>query len=257
MFNNTCLKSVIRPIKPSLLSKTMREKLRKMRARHEATIPWVGMYETIFNSALDDELDQSFSDRDTGMVVNEELRDKAYDATDWHKACGDMAKLYCEAWAEWAKLDVKFQKMHSPPYYNYETDVIFVTISRKSLLKAYAGVDKDLLDKVARASLTSYDGFTSFYDPDYTTWPADVCEWDGIQIGTLLHAWSESISRTEEPFEGESGGDFEWSFDQWKQYELIESDIGDGAIYDILSANCPILGELLDIFEATQPEEGV
>jgi len=201
-------------------------------------------------------LEHMFSDRATGNVLNQELFDKAYDAMDWYQAHTDVAALYCKAWREWTGLDILFQKMHSPRFYNFETDKIFMCISEANLKRAYRDVDKALLDKVARENHTSRDGVHSFYNPDYLTWPKDVRKWDGNQIGTLLDAVSEERNRDEKSIEDDPDGEFSSSFGMYEQYELIENYVNDGAVAEIVEDNCPILMELLNIHDATQPEIG-
>ena len=70
----------------------------------------------------------------------------------------------------------------------------------------------DFVD-ACRKRFQSYDGFVSFYDPDYTTW-GDLSEWDENQLGTLLF-----------PFYPPSAD------------ELLAEEIEEGVVEDILEGN--------------------
>ena len=203
--------------------------------RYETTIPFEGFYNSISCDTLDEALRQMFSDRDTGVQVNEDLVGYATDSMNWKSVFVDFAKDYVENFALWAGLDLEWVSLESPREYNFTTDVVVATISETSLLRAFAEVDKTVLTDMAKRRHTSYDGFSSFYDPDITNWPESVLEWDANQIGTLMCAEAEDIV----------GGEF----DCWQQYSLGESSQGNGVYEEILHKNCPAMERLLNIHE--------
>ncbi len=208
--------------------------------RYLAVVPYCGNYESVHNMALDDALSQMFSDRDTGCHINDELLSRAQDSMNWRKCFLDYAKEYTEDFARWLDLDLKFGRLDSPKFYNFESDLLMASISEASLLKAYGAVDKELLVEVARRRHTSYDGFISFFSPDVSTWGPPQ-EWEAQQICTLLQALAEDTL----------GGDF----DGWQQYDLMEHTRGNGLIDDILYRSCPEMERLLRIHDYLQARE--
>jgi len=215
-------------------------------------IPFFGFYDTILSQTISDALEQMFQDAQ-GAVIDDGLHMQAYNDVRWRDAYVAVAKVYCEEFAKWVGLDITFRDLWSPPEYNFITDEIWVYISRDSLLYAHASVDKEILDKEARRQLTSRDGFHSDHDPDITTWPYDVCEWNSVQVAVLMDAVALELTRQEHSKYDRDGE--EKHFGQWEQYELLEGPISDGVLAQIVEENCPILVELLDKLEKLRAAE--
>jgi len=188
--------------------------------KYATIVPFSGFYASLHGGLLDDTLNSMFSDDDGDPY--EDLVMKASDAVDWRAAHLAYAKEYTENFATALGLDLAFDTMLSPREYNFETDRIFAVITKDSLLKAYAGVDRAALAALVKCTFTSRDGFSSFYDPGIRTWPEDVTKWDHNQIGTLLQALANEAYQ---------------NFDQWQEYELMDSARGNGVIDNILCKN--------------------
>lgn len=172
------------------------------------TIPFSGFYYSIHDSELDEALKMDFSD-DTGChLISEELYQKAFDLVDWRQAHNEYAKAYCEAFSDKFNLDLEFDELVSPKYYNFETDRIFAHISLETVTKLFNAIDKEYLNEVIKSRFTSYDGFCSFYPNDLSEWPSDLSEWDCNHIGTLIQAFVELHCDNE--------------FTQFNEYEVFE-----------------------------------
>lgn len=118
----------------------------------------------------------------------------------YQKAYLAYAQLYLEAFNDslsqacGVKFKLSWESMSSPREYNFTTDRLFADIADKKVTELFRKVDKKVLDKRARGTFTSYDGFRSFYSPDYTTW-GPVLTWDHNQLGVLIEAlWYEFVS---------------------------------------------------------------
>ena len=169
------------------------------------TIPFSGFYYSLHDSALDSALESIFSD-DSG-----EKRDSifyaAQAATDWRTVQNKYAVEYAAAFAAKFNLPLQFESMKSPREYNFSTDIIYCTISDGDAARFFDTCDKTLLDKIARETFTSRDGFASFYDPDFTEW-GDILTWDHNQMGALVR----TLAAEQNP-----------DLDQWAEFELMES----------------------------------
>jgi len=154
--------------------------------KHLAVIPFSGFYSSWHESMLDDALNQMFSD-DQGNV-NSLLAFRAWDATRWQKVHEAYAKDYAETFAGTFDLpSLEFEELWSPREYNFTTDRIFVRISIEDIKRAWDRVDRELFTKVCEGMFTSRSGFSSFYNPDWTTW-GDIEDWDHNQLLALLAA---------------------------------------------------------------------
>ena len=169
------------------------------------TIPFSGFYYSLHDDAIDSAVDQCFSD-DSGDVRPEIMR-HVFDAANWRMVQSKYAVEYAAAFAAEFKLPLQFESMESPREYNFSTDSIYCTVSAENAAWLFDTCDKALLDKIARETFTSRDGFASFYDPDFTDW-GDILTWDHNQLGVLMRAHV-----------AEQNPDF----DQWAEFELMES----------------------------------
>jgi hypothetical protein len=124
---------------------------------------------------------------------------------------------------------IEWESVNSPRQYNFSTDRIFATVSFEDVQAMFAKVDRKILDKVAAARFTSYDGFMSHYSADWRTW-GSMSEWDHNQVGTLIEALvSQYLDR-------------EW---EWKVIEDWNSNGEiDNWVYDALDAEGKRLAKL-------------
>jgi hypothetical protein len=99
------------------------------------------------------------------------------------------AQKYTKEFAYEASIDMTFDSMTSPKYYNFETDRIFCNIELSEVKRISSLVKRDTLAKVIKDSFTSYDGFHSFYDNKLENWDTDFSNWDCNEIGALIDAY--------------------------------------------------------------------
>jgi len=179
-----------------------------------STIPFAGFYNSIHDSEVDHEFSHMFQD-DRGVSISDELETLARDAVDWSGVYRAYAKDYSESFLQWLGLDGAFESISSPREYNFETDRVFVNLTRADLTRIIRGVDKETLSAKCAARFTSRSGFISGYDADWQKW-GKLSAWDHNQIGTLLECFADI----------EHGGDF----DAWAEFDLMESAFCNGAV---------------------------
>lgn len=180
------------------------------------TIPFAGFYDSVHDAELDDQLERTFSDRDSGCHVNEKLVNHAFDAIDWAAVHLKYAQAYCENFAEEFKIKLKYESMSSPREYNFGTDRIFATISEREVRRIRKATGEEILRKFAADRFTSRSGFISHYSPDIDEW-GGIAKWDHNQVGTLIAAYAEQETTTSD------------GFDSWAELSLMERDFGNGA----------------------------
>jgi hypothetical protein len=145
------------------------------------------------------------------------------DRTDYSSAFQAIAKDYSEAFATWMAdalgrsywteeerpytyegaepgssythrtyhrgMAYEWEEMVSPREYNFTTDRLFAKFSLSDLETIRQRLDAAELAQEARERFTSRSGFISFYDPDVSTWPEALEDWDHNQLGTLVRAF--------------------------------------------------------------------
>lgn len=204
-----------------------------------STIPFSGFYE----SWHEDEIDRTFSDMfldraGRGIPAPESLSDRARDAVQWSFVYQSYAKDYAEGFLQWLGLNGTFESMSSPKYYNFETDRVFVNLSRGDLARLWKGVDRDRFVGACKRRFTSRDGFISHYAPDWRQW-GRLSTWDHNQIGTLVEAYAET----------EQDGDF----GDYEELELMEDARCNGAIDNWIWDNAgPDLARALNVWDYLQ-----
>lgn len=153
-----------------------------------ATIQFSGFYESIHDSEIDGAIDNLCS-FDNGHI-NEKLRNNMYcDGIDFQSLRAAYAQKYAKEFAHEASIDMTFDSMASPKYYNFETDRIFCNIEFDEVKRISTLVKRDTLAKVIQDNFTSYDGFHSFYDNKLENWDTDFANWDCHEIGALIEAY--------------------------------------------------------------------
>lgn len=203
------------------------------------TIPFSGFYYSLHDSAIDSALESVFSD-DSGNV-RQEIMHHVFDATDWRTVHNAYAAEYAATFAHEFKLPLQFESMKSPREYNFSTDIIYCTISAADAARLFAACDKTILDKIARETFASRDGFMSFYEPDFTEW-GDIPTWDHNQLGVLIRAHVTEQNP---------------DFDQWAEFDLMENAQCNGVIDNwIFESNPEKLNRLANINRYLNKREG-
>lgn len=178
--------------------------------KYLSTLPFAGFYSGAHDLEYDREI-ESLADyyaNETPDNIPDFLMDMARDSADFGNYCLEYAKDYAESFMQWLSFDGKFESLESPKYYNFETDRVFVELTRDDIARAWRGVDKKRFAKLCRDRFTSRDGFISSYSPDWRTW-GKLSAWDHNQLGALIQAFAET----------EQAGC--WHF--WNEVELMES----------------------------------
>lgn len=183
------------------------------------TVPFSGFYCSLHDSELDHALERMF-DHDGSGDANPDLIDAARDTIDWACVHQAYAAEYVDAMRAEYGIELKYQYMESPRYYNFETDRIFAHIDRDGLAMIARAVPRDALRKAIKERFTSRDGFISHYPARLADWPARLSDWDHNQIGTLLSVYLDQ----------EAGGYGCDGFDQYREYELMEDAHGNGYV---------------------------
>ena len=126
--------------------------------------------------------------------------------------------------------------MSSPREYNFTTDRVFadIPLARAYLLFRKTREDGSLTE-YAQQRFTSYDGFSSYYSPDWKTW-GPFREWDHNQLGTVLAAFLNSDSD---------------EFREWEVYESMEHEQCNGNFDNWLWEAMPVkestrIGKVID-----------
>jgi hypothetical protein len=165
-----------------------------------ATVPFAGFYNSWHDSELDHALDMIASDP-SGCHPYEEIRDRLFDHVNWQQVHETYARKYCQAFGEEYGVDLKFESLSSPKYYNFETDRIFARISDEEVRRLFDAVDLKALEKLIRDRFTSCSGFISHYPNTLEDW-GDLDTWDHNQVGTLVEAYAvQELGRQDEPLD--------------------------------------------------------
>jgi hypothetical protein len=157
--------------------------------KYTVCIPFSGFYESIHSDNIDDVEERLCSD-DHGEVDSTAAHE-LYMACDYRKVFLHYAQEYAHDFAIFSEVpSLKFVALDSPREYNFRTDEIICEISEADVLKMFDTTPREELVDCATARHTSRDGFSSFYDPDISTW-GDPLEWDQVQLTTLMQAYME------------------------------------------------------------------
>lgn len=165
------------------------------------TIPFPGLYETLLDSLLAYEVEQMAQQLDeTDDVLAGSGADAIYaalnDAIDWGAAHRAVARAYAEAFADLASevagwpLRLVFESMHSPRFYNFETDRVFCEVRLDVLLRMRAETPESVMAAAVADLFRPRSGFIPFYSDDLRDWLAKPMDrWDHNEAGTLLIAF--------------------------------------------------------------------
>lgn len=200
-------------------------------------IPFDGFYESYSNDILDTGIN---NDIDFLPMTEDELLkfSNLYYGCDWGKIHKEYAKLYCESFNKWLNdetslnhnVTLEFESLHSPKYYNYETDKIYAYISLEDINFLFKHTKPETLSLICKERFTSYDGFISHYDNDYTNW-GDVKDWDHNQLETLLLSF---ISDNLNYYNDKNVVDV---VNYISIYSIMDDSISNGSIHNLLYNN--------------------
>ena len=123
-----------------------------------------GLYESIlYNSDTDYYLAEVLADEDTPDKVEVD-----YDFNEFTKVAGEACvdSLNDELYSHDVIIDMNYAGMHSPRYYNYETDKVLIDVDYNfiALVKYCRHTNKDKFNQYLKDNYTSYDGFISFVE---------------------------------------------------------------------------------------------
>lgn len=189
----------------------------------ETTIPFMGFYDSIWSSGLDDAEQQLAEhltgdpEADAGDGVDgfrglsvQDVCSALYWCISYPVARLAIARGWAETFAHVVDKNcgwptrLRFEVSDSPREYNFTTDRIFMTLPRATVRRMRKECDNATLVRVCRERFTSRDGFVSFYANNPYEWgPLD--RWDHNQVSALLSAWMETreIEVSEEDCYGE------------------------------------------------------
>lgn len=162
-------------------------------SRIKIELPFSGFYESLHDDALDQALESNYWN-DQGEIP-EVVADALYMASvDWGQIQTEYCRRYTEVLADELELDLKFDEMTSPKYYNFSTDRLFATIPAGQLKKIRQAVEKhEGWPGCIKDNFTSYDGFSSNYSNDATDpeWTAPIL--DECQYRVMINFWIREI----------------------------------------------------------------
>lgn len=200
-----------------------------------STIPFSGFYQSWHDELMNEAVGQMFTDRATGTDRNQPLEELMSDACEWGLVRANYCAYYVAALAEQFKIAMVFESVKSPREYNFETDVIYVTLEPDEALRLHKEVSPEALRATAASRHTSYSGFHSFYSPDTNDW-GPVEGWDHNQMGTLLKAYID-----ENYLSGE--------FTAVEEMHLMEGASSEGHLENWISSATPIASRLFAIHD--------
>ena len=216
-------------------------------------IGFAGMYDNFISEYLDNQLENDFNETEAFEKIKDfKCMENLWELLNYQKFYTDFSKRLTTEYIEELKLnaninklikDYDFQELHSPKYYNYETDRIFINIkvNKKEWKKMFEFLEKHIeeFDAILKNHFTSYDGFISYHSNKASDWlelkniPFD--EVYEIKQSFLIYSYyliSENITEDEyidklRGMESDICYDFFYSeyFDSDKFYELLKDEI--------------------------------
>lgn len=154
------------------------------------TIPFSGFYETLHSDRLTsgiESLADCVTDEEIKAVFPGGLMD-VLDKLDYSKMMLDYAKEYVNWFNSRYDLNLEFESLDSPKFYNYETDRIFCLADKSTIRGIIRRTAESVLRELVKESLIPRSGFIPFYSNDLDEWgPAE--SWDYNQMGILMEAF--------------------------------------------------------------------
>lgn len=215
-------------------------------------LPFAGFYESLWSSEVD-HIAQSFAEYREVEERNErapelrldasEFSDILFRVTNYSAAYEHLARAYVESFDIAAsrelgfKLNLKFESMTSPRFYNFETDRVFAYTSWRAIramLKASKAEKHETLARVIKERFTSYDGFLSHYSNDLARWlEKPLRDWDHNELETLLLAAIELSGADVREVEGRAydisveSNDFDTAHDSAVDWQKFEAEVAE------------------------------
>lgn len=182
-----------------------------------AQIPHSGFYDSTHSMRIDDALEQLTQDADGNQIpeLSAEIQDKIYDTCNFKKLRELMSADYVECIKHQTGLQVEFESVQSPKFYNFQTDRVFAHISPEEVQRIYAETDKAALAVYIKERFTSRDGFSSFYSPNLSEWNSDPTTWDHNELGSLIEVWLAEQGYDEQYLAWDMQEFCNGEFDQW------------------------------------------
>ena len=199
-------------------------------------VPFPGFYCSWYDQEIDREMEnavEGYIESDP-RDIPKELKDEVLGifqrnfnlAVCHNRICKDYVKAFNEWFEEKYELDLEleFESMTSPKYYNFETDRVFAFIHEEKV-QALCDLARPKLDAEIKRRFTSRDGFISHYPNSLADWPKHLSQWDHNELGTLLTAlFSREEDHDWEVFESIYEGDtFTDAFNGAVQWRHVES----------------------------------
>ena len=159
-------------------------------------IPFAGFYNSEYSGELD-AVQERFVEYEVekNPGLNPDIPNEAlWHCADYGKAYDHIARAYVDQFNQHLideyelDLDLKFESMQSPKFYNFETDRIFCEISEENVRKLREAVSDPALRHAIKERFTSRSGFISSYPNHLNAWNQNPLLWDHNELGTLLVA---------------------------------------------------------------------
>lgn len=131
-------------------------------------IPHPGYYETYIGNVFDAYFSYRNDDLETDKI--EMLNDFFYTNFNWNDEVNDrLGKIWCDAIEHQFDITISYDKTESPKYYNYETDKLYGSITRKQaadIIKRIRSEGWHKFKEYVFERTQNRSGFISFYKPD-------------------------------------------------------------------------------------------
>jgi len=129
-------------------------------------IDFGGFYYSVHSQNIDWQIETQYEwEFDVSGVQAGETLAQFEDKVNWKSTYIDYGKNYINRLNNHFDLELEFVGIDSPKYYNYRTDLIVVNVGDVDEVRIHNNlIDDDDFKSWADPQLTSYDGFTSFYD---------------------------------------------------------------------------------------------
>lgn len=207
-------------------------------------LPFSGFYESVHADQLDEATErdaENFASGESDLypeavgMAESDLCEILSRMSNRTQAYESYSRKYVSAFEGFVKqetgfdLQLTFDRIESPRFYNFDTDRIFAQIPLSVVEKLRAAVTLGNLAEVIKERHESRSGFCSFYTTDIEEWTKKpVSKWDHNELETLLIAWmrqeikvdaDEAINDDAIEFDREMGADAWQDSVNWNEFE--------------------------------------
>lgn len=173
-------------------------------SRLSVCLPFPGFYNSVLSAEIDSQesymaehmAEEPERDELPAGVTAEQIAEHLGQCMDYaacHEAIAEAYISHMQCVIEQAqprKIEITFEEMTSPKFYNLETDRLFATVALEDLEHMRATTKPKTFAAVLTERHTSRSGFYSFYSNSPAVWNSKpLAEWDYNETGTLLVAW--------------------------------------------------------------------